>query len=188
MKKRTLAALLVLIAQPVLAQGFEPIGEIHVSFQGEDLVFETQAAEIDGQTMSTVTVGTLGGSPGLPLVNTLQITGVRLVDGREAGTLFLTQNFDEHPQDGTSAVIWRSASVSYVPNHSTPPMWEMGPDQRSNVSYEVDSYYFDGETGTIAARFTGQLCRVDRLGDEADPADCHEISGSFETLLHRERE
>ncbi|NMA96876.1 MAG: hypothetical protein GX970_02005 [Phyllobacteriaceae bacterium] len=187
MKKRTLAALLVLIAGPVLAQDFEPIGEIRASFRGEELVFQTQAVEMGGETMSSATVGVLGGSPGMPLVNVLQITGAVIVDGREAGTLHLTQNFDEHPQDGTSAVIWQSASVSYFPNRTSPPMWEMSPDQRSNVSYEVDSYYFDGETGTIAARFRGEVCRVDNLGDEADPADCHEISGSFETLLHREQ-
>lgn len=188
MKTHTFSALLVLMAGPAFAQGFEPIGEIRVTFQGEEMVFETQAAEIDGQTMSSATVGTLGGSPGLPLVNTLQITGVRAVDGRTAGTLFLTRSFDEHPHDGTASIIWQNDSVSYAPNLSTPPMWEMNPDQSSNVTYEVDSYYFDGETGTIQARFSGEMCRVDQLGYEADPTDCHEISGSFEPLLHREQD
>lgn len=188
MTKRSLTALLMLISGPAFAQGFEPIGEIHASFQGEELVFETQAREVGGQTQSSATVGTLGGSPGLPLVNVLQITGALVVDGRTVGTLHLTQNFDEHPQDGTSAVIWQSASVSYFPNRSTPPMWEMNPDQRSNVTYEVDSYYFDGETGTIQARFSGEMCRVDQPGYEADPTDCHEISGSFETRLHKDQD
>lgn len=188
MKTHIFSALLVLMAGPAFAQSFEPIGEIRVTFQGEELVFETQAAEIDGQTMSSATVGTMGGSPGLPLVNTLQITGVRAVDGRTAGTLFLTRSFDEHPHDGTASIIWQNDSVSYAPNHSTPPMWEMNPDQRSNFTYEVDSYYFDGETGMIQARFTGEMCRVDRPGYEADPADCHEISGSFETQLHKDQD
>lgn len=188
MKKRILSALLALAAGPAFAQGFEPIGEIHVTFQGEELVFEMQAAEIDGETMSSATVGTLGGSPGMPLVNTLQITGVRAVDGRTAGTLFLTRSFDEHPHDGTASIIWQNDSVSYAPNLSTPPMWEMNPDQRSNVTYEVDSYYFDGETGTIQARFSGEMCRVDQPGYEADPTDCHEISGSFETRLHKDQD
>lgn len=188
MKTHIFSALLVVMAGPAFAQGFEPIGEIRVTFHGEELVFETQAAEIDGETMSSATVGTLGGSPGLPLVNVLQITGALVVDGRTVGTLHLTQNFDEHPQDDTNAAIWQSASVSYFPNRSTPPMWEMNPEQRSNVTYEVDSYYFDGETGMIQARFSGEICRVDQPGYEADPTDCHEISGSFETQLHKEQD
>ncbi|MBJ2153182.1 hypothetical protein [Paracoccus sp. IB05] len=177
------AALLALIAAPAFAQDFEHIGEIRASFQGEDLSFDTMATERDGKTMSTATVGDIGGTPGLPAARVLQITGAHIVDGREAGSLHLTHYYDEHPQDGAASVIWQSSSVSYYPNRSTPPLWEMSPDTRSNVTFRFDSFYFDGETGHVSATFTGQLCRSDVPGEEADPDDCHEISGSFDTPL-----
>lgn len=181
MKSFIPAVLLALIAAPVLAQDFEPIGEIRASFQGEDLIFDTMATERDGKTMSTATVGDIGGTPGLPSARVLQITGARIVDGREAGSLHLTHYYDEHPQDGTAAMVWQSSSVSYFPNRSTPPLWDMSPDTRSNVTFRFDSFYFDGETGHVSASFTGMLCRSDAPGEEADPDDCHDITGSFDT-------
>ena len=47
----------------------------------------------------------------------------------------------------------------------------------------LDSFEVDGETGQVAGAFSGKMCRVAKLYEAPDLADCMDITGTFETAL-----
>lgn len=172
-----------LAAAPVHAQSVEPIGEIRLTFQGEEIQFHTlHVIRATGDEETTATVGPLSRSHANGLVQVLSLTGSTGADS-SGGVVMLTHYFDETPQAGTSGVFANDSSVSYFPDQRSTPFWVEPPDGNTNFSISFDRYEFDGARGHASGSFTGRVCLQDDRAAESDGSICEDVTGSFDTPI-----
>lgn len=170
-------------AAPAHAQSVEPIGEIRLTFQGEEILFHTlHVIRAPGDEEKTATVDPLSRSFANGLVQVLSLVGSTSPDSA-GGVVMLTHYFDDNPEAGTSGVFANDASVSYFPDQRSTPFWVEPPDGNTNFSISFDRYEFDGARGHASGSFTGRVCRQDDRADEADGSICEDVTGSFDTPI-----
>ena len=185
MKRFSISALalaaFVTMSLPVQAQTLETIGEIRMTFQGEETLFHTLGfSHENGEVETTATVelnrpGVFGG------INSLSLSGTT-GEGGGGATFHMLHHFDDHPQQGTTGIFSIDSSITYAPNGTKPPFWGQVAGA-SNVALTFELYEFDGSTGHAKGSFTGRLCQQVDLDGAPDPSLCEEVTGSFDTLL-----
>ncbi len=174
-------------ALPVQAQSFKKVGEITAQFDGKDLIFHSLAQESDGEFASTSAVYreinpdlTNTQRPTVP--NRIAISGTIGADGN-GGMLTITLPYDTDPNVRPTAPDVEPPQVIYFPDGSNPPYWNSEDGRGKGADVHFTHFEMGDKKGQAEGRFSARLCLTPEFDDQADPNNCKDISGTFNTAL-----
>ena len=189
MRRLFISTLLIAAAAalPVQAQSFKKVGEIKAHFDGKDLVFHSLAQESDGEFASTSAVyreinpyPTNTSKPAVP--NRMSISGTIGEDGN-GGMLTITLPYDTDPNVRLTGPNIEPPQVIYFPDGTNPPFWNSEDGTGKGATVHFTHFEMGEKKGQAEGTFSARLCLSAEFEDDADPTNCKDISGTFNTAL-----